>query len=45
MTITPKFKNMFDYKKILGKEKKIKKNNFLMFGFTIENILKKIKYN
>ena len=29
---------IFGSQKILGKEKNIKKNSFLMFGFTIENI-------
>ena len=29
---------MFGSQKILGKEKNVKKNGFLTFGFTIENI-------
>ena len=35
----------FGTEKVLGKEKNIKENNFLMFSFTMENIIKKkIKY-
>ena len=29
---------IFGSQKILGKEKNVKKNSFLMFGFTIKNI-------
>ena len=36
---------MFGSKKVLGKEKKNgKKNDFLMFGFTMKNV-KNVKYN
>ena len=28
---------MFGYKKVLRKEKNIKKNDFLIFGFTMKN--------
>ena len=29
---------MFGFQKVLRKEKKAKENDFLMFGYTIENI-------
>ena len=30
----------FEIRKVLGKEKNTKKNDFVMFGFTIENVKK-----
>ena len=35
----------FGTHKVLGKEKNIKENDFLMFSFTMKNIKEKIKYN